>query len=88
MKREHMAPYLLSFILLKHKDGRSNGRFFCKKKNWFFSPQHYSHTVNKATFVCNKLKTKNKPKIKLVTPKNIKSLRKWFLEVAVWACGL
>lgn len=69
-------PYLLSFFLLKHKDGRSNGRLFCKKKNWFFSPQHYIHTVNKATFVCNKLETKHKPNIKLATSKNIASLRK------------
>ena len=77
------APYLLSFLLLKHKDRRSNGRLFCKKKNRCFSPQHYIHTVNTATFVCDKLKTKHKSNIKLGTRMIIVSPRKQFLAINV-----
>lgn len=34
-------PYLLCFILLKYKDRRSNGRFFCKERNnWVFFQPH------------------------------------------------
>lgn len=77
------APYLLSFLLLKHKDGRSNGRLFCKKKNWCFFPQHYIHTGNTATFVCDKLKTKHKSNTKLVTRMIIGSPRKQFLDINV-----
>lgn len=78
------VPYLLSFILLKHKDRWSNGRLFCKKKNSCFFPQTCIHAVNKALFACNKLKTKNKPNMKTVTPTNIKLLTKQFHDVEAW----